>query len=71
MVHHVSAAKQARMHKEETQRCRASDLIGGEGFLRILEFPPDGKTVRVKTYSPLYDKYLQDRSQQFSFQLDR
>ena len=25
---------------------------GGDGWLRILEFMPDGKTVKVKTYSP-------------------
>jgi len=45
--------------------------LGGEGYLRILEFLPDGKTVRVKSYSPLYDTYLQDAANQFSFQLDR
>ena len=27
---------------------------GGEGWLRILEFLPDGKTVKVQTYSPLF-----------------
>lgn len=27
---------------------------GGDGWLRILEFKPDGKTVGVKTYSPLF-----------------
>ena len=27
---------------------------GGDGWLRILEFFPDGKTVRVKTFSPLF-----------------
>lgn len=27
---------------------------GGDGWLRILEFLPDGKTVQVKTYSPLF-----------------
>ncbi len=37
--------------------------LGGEGYLRILEFLPDGKTVHVKSYSPLYDKYLQDAAQ--------
>jgi hypothetical protein len=25
---------------------------GSEGWLRILEFLPDGKTVKVKTFSP-------------------
>lgn len=27
---------------------------GGDGWLRILEFLPDGKTIAVKTYSPLF-----------------
>lgn len=27
---------------------------GGDGWLRILEFKPDGKTIAVKTYSPLF-----------------
>ncbi len=27
---------------------------GGDGWLRILEFYPDGKTVKVKTFSPLF-----------------
>ena len=27
---------------------------GGDGWVRILEFKPDGKTISVKTYSPLF-----------------
>ncbi|MGO3706491.1 MAG: metallophosphoesterase [Mesonia hippocampi] len=27
---------------------------GGDGWLRLLEFLPDGKTIKVKTYSPLF-----------------
>ena len=27
---------------------------GGDGWLRILEFMPYGKTLKVKTYSPLF-----------------
>ena len=27
---------------------------GGDGWLRILEFLPDGKTVKVSTFSPLF-----------------
>lgn len=30
------------------------DGNGGDGWLRILEFLPDGKTVRVKTFSPFF-----------------
>jgi hypothetical protein len=44
--------------------------MGGEGYLRILEFHPDGKTVQVKSYSPVLDKYLLDEDQQFRFELD-
>ncbi len=25
---------------------------GGDGWLRILEFLPDGRTIKVRTYSP-------------------
>ncbi len=31
---------------------------GGEGYLRLLEFLPDGRTVRVRTYSPHLDRSL-------------
>jgi hypothetical protein len=44
--------------------------LGGEGYLRLLEFLPDGKTVHVKSYSPLYDSYLDEPGQQFSFETD-
>ena len=27
---------------------------GGDGWIRILEFMPDGRTVKVRTYSPLF-----------------
>jgi hypothetical protein len=27
---------------------------GGDGWLRLLEFLPDGHTVQVRTYSPLF-----------------
>jgi hypothetical protein len=44
--------------------------LGGEAYLRLLEFHPDGKTVQVKTYSPLYDSYLLMPDQQFRFALE-
>jgi Calcineurin-like phosphoesterase len=44
--------------------------LGGEGYMRLLEFKPDGKTVQVSTYSPLYDSYLPDADQSYSFTLD-
>lgn len=51
---------------------------GGDGWLRILEFMPDGNTVRVKTFSPLFaispttQKLAWDRADynEFSFTID-
>jgi hypothetical protein len=43
---------------------------GGEGYMRLLEFLPDGLTVNVFTYSPLYDKFLDEDGQNFSITLD-
>lgn len=34
---------------------------GGDGWLRILEFMPDGKTIKVKTYSP-YSVFLRPQN---------
>ncbi|MEZ5338853.1 MAG: hypothetical protein R3F46_11390 [bacterium] len=42
--------------------------LGGECYLRLLEFRPDG-SVQVSSYSPLYDSYLLTPNQQFSFEL--
>ena len=42
---------------------------GGEGYMRILEFLPDGQTVQVFTYSPLYDDFLREPEQAFRFTL--
>ena len=36
-----------------------------EGWIRLLEFRPDGRTVQVKTYSPHLDQYMTDDAQQF------
>jgi len=41
--------------------------IGGGGWLRLLEFLPDGKTVQAKTYSPLYEQYETGAENQFVF----
>lgn len=51
---------------------------GGDGWLRILEFMPDGKTVKVKTFSPLFaispttQKHAWDKAKynEFSFEMD-
>ena len=36
-----------------------------QGWIRLLEFLPDGRTVQVKTYSPHLDRYMTDDAQQF------
>ena len=44
--------------------------LGGEAYMRLMEFHPDGKTVKVKTYSPLYDKYMVTADQHFEVKMD-
>jgi hypothetical protein len=44
--------------------------LGGEAYLRLIEFLPDGKTVQVKSYSPLYDGYLTEPNQQYTLKLE-
>ena len=41
---------------------------GGDGWLRILEFFPDGKTVRLKTFSPLFG--ASPTTRQFAYKKD-
>ncbi|WP_392470781.1 metallophosphoesterase [Sphingobacterium cellulitidis] len=51
---------------------------GGDGWLRYLEFLPDGITVKVKTFSPLFAispatqnlAYKKEKNQEFEFSLD-
>ena len=43
--------------------------LGGEAYLKILEFSPDGKTVIVKAYSPLYDKYMTRGDQSYTLEV--
>lgn len=44
--------------------------LGGEGYLRLLEFQPDGSTVRIKTYSPLFDRSMTAPDHHFTITLD-
>ena len=44
--------------------------LGGEGYLRLMEFAPDGRTVRVRTYSALYDRDLLDVDQNFTLEIE-
>jgi len=40
---------------------------GGLGYLRLVELLPDGKTVRMKTYSPSLDRFATATDQDFEF----
>jgi hypothetical protein len=41
----------------------------GAGFLRLLEFLPDGTTLQVKTYSPVLNRCMPDPQNQFAVTL--
>jgi hypothetical protein len=43
---------------------------GGEGFLRLIEFLPDKRTVQVKAFSPSTGTYKTDPQNQFTLQLN-
>jgi hypothetical protein len=42
--------------------------IGGQSWLRLIEFLPDGKTVQIKTYCPLLETYETGPQSQFVIQ---
>jgi hypothetical protein len=42
---------------------------GGEGFLRLVEFLPDGETVQIRAYSPSLDAFKTDPQNQFTLKL--
>jgi hypothetical protein len=43
---------------------------GGGGYLRLLQFLPDGKTLRVRTYSPWYDTWRDEPDQKYEVSID-
>jgi len=43
--------------------------LGGESWLRLLEFLPDGKTIQVKNYCPLCEKYNTGSENRFVIQM--
>jgi hypothetical protein len=45
--------------------------MGGEAYLRLLEFLPGGETVQARSYSPYLDRYKTDPQNQFVFKLVR
>ncbi|HEX5472073.1 MAG TPA: lamin tail domain-containing protein [Lacipirellulaceae bacterium] len=45
------------------------ETMGGDGWIRLVEFLNDGKTVRIRTYSPYLDLYRTGSDYDFTFQL--
>jgi hypothetical protein len=45
------------------------ETLGGDGWIRIVEFLKDHSTVRVRTYSPLLDLYRTTPEYDFEFQI--
>ena len=45
--------------------------LGGESWLRLIEFLPDGRTIQVKNYCPLYEKYNTSPEDQFVIKLSQ
>lgn len=43
--------------------------MGGQSWLRLIEFLPDGKTVQIKTYCPLLEPYETGPQSQFVIQI--
>jgi hypothetical protein len=43
--------------------------LGGDAYMRILEFQPDGQTVKLTSYSPIYGSFDTASDQQFNLQL--
>ncbi|WP_197528969.1 lamin tail domain-containing protein [Aeoliella mucimassa] len=41
----------------------------GNGWIRMVEFLDDGKTVRIRTYSPLHDLQKTDSANSFTFEI--
>lgn len=47
------------------------ETFGGDGWLRLIEFLNDGKTVRVRTYSPFHDLYRTGADYSYEFQISQ
>lgn len=44
--------------------------LGGQAYLRLLEFQPNGTTVNVRSYTPIYDRDLTTDDHRFTFEID-
>ena len=60
-IHQILANYQAAVEPHQP--------YAGGGFLRLMQFYPDGVTVQVKSYSPWLDQWLTSSDQQFPLKL--
>ncbi len=44
--------------------------LGGEGYMRLMQFQDDNKTIKIHSYSTLYDSFLMEPDQDFTITLD-
>lgn len=49
--------------------CPCTEVEGGGGYLRILRFTPDARTLEVTTYSPHLEMSLHDEENEFTLEL--
>jgi hypothetical protein len=49
--------------------CPCAEVMGGGGYLRLLEFEPEATRIRVSTYSPYLDAWLRDDENEFVLDL--
>jgi hypothetical protein len=50
--------------------CPCEEVEGGEGYLRLLRFTPDGSHIDVSTYSPHLNTFLRDSENEFTLELE-
>ena len=68
---HLLSSKGAAGNTVHQMLCDYQDAPnGGDGFLRLLQFAPDGKTVRATDYSPTLDRVSEQPKGRFEFALD-
>lgn len=68
-IHQMLANFQDSGHKSGAGVVQPGRGYGGGGYLRLMRFYPDGKTVEIKTYSPWYDHWLKEPDHQFKIEL--
>ncbi len=68
-TNHRTSRARAGQQVQEMVVDYQKDVNGGNGWLRLLQFLPDGKTVRCQDYSPLIDQRCTMPDRTFDFEL--